>query len=445
MKFAHEFKETLEREDFPDHWRAAAIPYSQLKKCLKKVQRELESLGLDRRTLQHLLAEQTILPNGDPMPLARYNLDQASSKSLRPRLSVFVHLQHGQVIDAALSPASRSFLQKLSGQPSSSPALSPSRPDTVSQSSDGQLHAPSDPGLERIEIPLVFDGEFFNILQTDVDSLSALQQQEETSLETDIKSLGTELSVVAQPPRKFAKTDINRWREIFELYLDAQVFFSSHEIDHGSRNSVQAVKQLVWFQKEVQNRDLLQQFKVPSSRQAFNRFLHINAILLKNLKFQELNKIALTKILKKFDKRTSLGASTSFRAAVRSQRLLAGSVAKKLCAQLSQEVVSVVPRVEDYYCPICFSIAWYPVRLKCSHLFCVRCVIKMQRENKKSCPLCRDEVVMQADLDNIDEQLKRYMRQYFRKETDEKQRANEIESGREMFGDEYRYSKCAVM
>lgn len=99
-----------------------------------------------------------------------------------------------------------------------------------------------------------------------------------------------------------------------------------------------------------------------------------------------------------FDKRTSLGASVSFRAAVRSQRFLAGNVAKKMCAQLAQEVVSVVPRVDDYTCPICFSIAWYPVRLRCSHIFCVRCVIKMQRESKKQCPLCRDEVVMEADL-----------------------------------------------
>lgn len=398
MKFAHEFEETLKREDFPHHWRAAAIPYSQLKKCLKKVQRELENLGLDKETLQHLLAEQTISPSGDPVPLACYNLDKASPKSLRPRLSVFVHLQDGQVVDAALSPASRSFLRKLSRQHVASPALSPTRSDSASPPTDNHLDLPHEPGLERIEIPLVFDGEFFNMLQTDVDSLSALQMHEEASMESDIKALGAEVAVVAQPSKKFTKSDINRWREIFELYIDAQVFFSSHEIDHGSRTSAQAVKQLVWFQKEVQDRELLKQFKVPSSRLAYNRFLHINAILLKNLKFQELNKLALTKILKKFDKRTSLGASTSFRTAVRSQRLLAGSVAKKLCAELSQEVVSAVPRVEDYYCPICFSIAWYPVRLKCSHLFCVRCVVKMQRENKKTCPLCRDEVVMQADL-----------------------------------------------
>lgn len=400
MKFAHEFKETLEREGFPEHWRAAAIPYSQLKKCLKRVQRELETLGLDKETLQHLLAAQIVTPQGNPIPIARYNLDHAPSQhSLRPRLSVFVHLQDGQVIDAALSPASRAFLQKLSGRqsPSSmSPSLAATKPDDATQLSEDQLQI-GEGGFERIEIPLVFDGEFFTILQTDVDSLDALQQREEKSMEREIKALGGEVSSVAKPSKKFAKTDLNRWREIFDLYLDAQVFFSSHELDHGSRSSAKAVQQLIWFQKEIQNRDLLNKFKVPSSRLAYTRFLQLNATLLQNLKFQEINKTAITKILKKFDKRTSLGASVSFRAAVRSQQFLAGNIAKRLCAQLSQEVVSVVPRVEDYSCPICFSIAWYPVRLRCSHFFCVRCVIKMQRENKKSCPLCREDVVMDAD------------------------------------------------
>lgn len=400
MKFAHEFKDTLDREGFPDHWRAAAIPYSQLKKCLKKVQKELETLGLDKETLQHLLAAQTVSPRGEPIPVARYKLDQATSEhSLRPRLSVFVHLQDGQVVDAALSPASRAFLQKLSGRqsPSStSPSLGATRPDDSPLLSEDPIHI-GDGELERIEVPLVFDGEFFNILQTDVDSLDVLQEQEEKSMESDIKVLGEQVSVVAKPTKKFAKSDLNRWREIFDLYLDAQVFFSSHEQDHGARSSAKAVQQLIWFQKEIQSRDVLAKFKVPSSRIAYARFLHLNATLLQNLKFQEINKTAITKILKKFDKRTSLGASVSFRSAVRAQRFLAGNVAKKLCAQLSQEVVSVVPRVDDYSCPICFCIAWYPVRLKCSHFFCVRCVIKMQREKKRECPLCRQDVVMDAD------------------------------------------------
>lgn len=480
MKFAHEFKQTLDREGFPDHWRAAAIPYSQLKKCLKKVQRELETLGLDKDTLQHLLAAQTVSPQGEPIPVARYKLDQAPSEhSLRPRLSVFVHLQDGQVVDAALSPASRAFLQKLSGRqlPSStsSPSLAATKPDDASLLSEDPVHI-GEGELERIEVPLVFDGEFFNILQSDVDSLGDLQQQEEQSMETDVKALGEQVSVVAKPSKPFSKSDLNRWREIFNLYLDAQVFFSSHELDHGSRSSAKAVLQLIWFQKEVQNRGLLNKFKVPSSRAAYARFLQLNATLLQNLKFEEINKTAITKILKKFDKRTSLGASVSFRAAVRAQRFLAGNVAKKLCAQLSQEVVSIVPRVEDYSCPICFSIAWYPVRLRCSHFFCVRCIIKMQREKKKDCPLCREDVVMDADqgeltyilthtpptymeghrilirhmcshspTENIDRDLEKFMRLYFRKETDEKQKANEIERGVEIFGEQYKHSSCVVM
>lgn len=397
MKFAHEFKETLDREGFPEHWRAAAIPYSQLKKCLKKVQRELEGLGLDRDTLQHLLAEQTLSPDGEPIPLARYNLDHASSQSLRPCLSIFVHLRGGQVIDAALSPASRAFLQRISGKQSCSPTLNATRPGSAAHSSDDFADDADEEALEHIEVPLVFDGEFFNILQTDVDSLDALQQQEQRAMETDIKSLGGEVAAVVKPPQRFSKSDLNRWRQIFDLYVDAQVFFSSHELDHGFRPSSKALEQMVWFQKEVQTRGLLEKFKVPSSRLAYAQFLKLNATLLRNLKFQEINKTAITKILKKFDKRTSLGASVSFRSAVRSQRFLAGNMAKKLCAQLSQEVVSVVPRAEDYSCPICFAIAWKPVRLRCSHLFCVRCVVKMQREQEKSCPLCRAEVVAEAD------------------------------------------------
>lgn len=300
MKFAHQFKETLEREAFPDHWRAAAIPYSQLKKCLKKVQRELQELGLDNSTLQQLRAAQTVSPDGVPVPMARYNLDQAPSQSLRPCLSVFVHLQDGQAVDAALSPASRELLQRLSGKQLPPPAVGQD-PDSVSRDDASQLvgeqSAIAEAGLERIEIPLVFDGEFFNILQSDVDSLDILQQQEEKSMEGVITALGKDVSAVTRPA-KFSKSDLNRWREIFDLYVDAQIFFSSHEIDHGSRSSARAVENLVWFQKEIQKRDLLNKFKMPSSRLAYNRFLQLNATLLQNLKFQEINKTAINKILK---------------------------------------------------------------------------------------------------------------------------------------------------
>jgi hypothetical protein len=55
MKFAHEFKEALQREGFPSRWVESAIPYSQLKKCIKKVENELRSFGLDAQTLALLI------------------------------------------------------------------------------------------------------------------------------------------------------------------------------------------------------------------------------------------------------------------------------------------------------------------------------------------------------------------------------------------------------
>ena len=48
--------------DFPDEWVKRAIPYGQLKKCLKKVQNELQELGLDPETLRALLHAETTSP-----------------------------------------------------------------------------------------------------------------------------------------------------------------------------------------------------------------------------------------------------------------------------------------------------------------------------------------------------------------------------------------------
>lgn len=71
-------------------------------------------------------------------------------------------------------------------------------------------------------------------------------------------------------------------------------------------------------------------------------------------------------------------------------------MAKDVCAQMSQELVSVVPQLNDYLCPVCFSVAYRPVRLDCQHVFCIRCVVKIQRRQEKHCPLCRADVVMNA-------------------------------------------------
>jgi E3 ubiquitin-protein ligase BAH len=54
MKFAHDFDESLKKEEYPQEWIDSAISYRKLKKCIKKVQRELHGLGLDPHILEHL-------------------------------------------------------------------------------------------------------------------------------------------------------------------------------------------------------------------------------------------------------------------------------------------------------------------------------------------------------------------------------------------------------
>ena len=57
----------------------------------------------------------------------------------------------------------------------------------------------------------------------------------------------------------------------------------------------------------------------------------------------------------------------------------------------------IVPQLVDYQCAVCTSIHWRPVRLRCSHVFCIRCLVILQRKGAARCPLCRKNTVMQAN------------------------------------------------
>ncbi|KAF5588136.1 RING finger [Fusarium subglutinans] len=512
MKFGHDFKETLRAQDFPAHWVDHAIPYSQLKKCLKKVARELHELGLDPETLRELLN-----PDETSPVALKYKLNGGADSHLRPKLIVQVHLQDGVPVDASLAPNTRDFLNKIAiNLPQNQPAqlesatkspgsdsvkdvakaetvvetTSAPSAETVDALVDEANHKlaiavadektvqitekpasdsdqtesiaePTNNGLietsatspatgategtyEIIEVPLTFDAEFFEMLQSDVSNLDALQMEEEKTMTSEIVALGKEVEQVVKPKR-FSKTDLARWRQIFELYLDAEIFFATHEQDHGERSSQVALRQLQWFQDQVAKQNLVKDFKLPESTAAFNRFINLNASLLKNMQFQELNKTAVVKILKKFDKRTALGVARKFPTVVHSDKLLAGTVARDVCAQMSQELVSKVPQLNDYLCPVCFSVAYLPVRLDCQHVFCIRCVIKIQRRKEKHCPLCRADVVLKASAMNLDYELQKYMKKYFAKEVKEKARANEIERGIEDYGPGYVHQECCIM
>ncbi|KAI1820523.1 RING-14 protein [Xylaria intraflava] len=455
MKFAREFRNALQQEGFPPKWVDCAIPYGQLKKCLKKVTKELQEIGLDRETLTQLAAGQR-QPSSDPC-LAdlgfSYHLDvdgkATKSVRLRPRLTVFIRVKDGMAVDAQLSPSTRDFIQKLalsntaiSGSPTSDSdvLISP----TASFGSENAAGHTTD--VRQVEVPLVFDAEFFGILQTDVSDIGILQEEEQAKLESQITVLGERLGKAVEPSRGWrAKADMEVWRQIFELYLSACIFFSTRESDHGARTGTQAVEQLHWFQNQVVQRKLVQRLKSGTSRTAFENFVGINTALLSILKFQEINRLAVSKILKKFDKRTSLGVSTIFPIAVTTGRSFTANVARDVCARMSSELISTVPQLDDYLCPICFTVAYWPIRLHCEHVFCSRCLVKMSREGKTLCPLCRANNVMLAGIECVDTDRAAFLRKYFPKEVKAKVRANERERNQEIFGPGYNSMRCCVM
>lgn len=225
---------------------------------------------------------------------------------VRPKLTVYIHLQDGIAVDASLTPTSRLFFERIAADlrldhtlplPNIAPILA-SQPDPQCELSEPQPTGNVGRGsLEIIEVPLVFDSQFFDILQSDVNNLDALQAEEERELSAEVIELGKQVSLVSRPSR-FSRSDIARWRRIFELYLDAQVFFATNERDHGRRSSPRALEQLKWFQAEVEKRQLAKEFRLRESSLAFSSFLNLNSRLLKNLQFQELNRLAVFKILK---------------------------------------------------------------------------------------------------------------------------------------------------
>lgn len=211
-------------------------------------------------------------------------------------------------IDATLSPSTRQYLQNLADAQAQERGQSSATglPGDINESKDTMSKADADSAtpsidansdVQQVEVPLTFDIEFFGLLKNEVSSLDEIQRAEQRAMTDEIRALGDEIGKLAFPAKP-NKTDMGRWRTIFDLYLQAGVFFSTNEFDRGSRDSNVALKQLQWFQGQVTKLNLPKSFKLPNSRDALDRFTRINLTLLRNLKFQEINQLAVTKILK---------------------------------------------------------------------------------------------------------------------------------------------------
>ncbi|KAF9312188.1 hypothetical protein BG003_006559 [Podila horticola] len=294
--------------------------------------------------------------------------------------------------------------------------------------SNTRITTTEEDGKRVLVIELTADTAFFDQLGEEVSQLSKLQQANKQEFESKVEDLSKMLTVVSSPQNK----DMYTWREILKIYLDAQVFVGDQETDRSTRSSEKAQKQLQWFLMEMERSKLIQRFKLSKSKLAFNTFFQLNSELITMKQFKELNQMAMTKILKKHDKRTSLLASSGFPKHLQNEPFYNDNISKSLTYTIGCQLISIIPQPDDYACPICMSVAWKPIRLNCGHVFCVRCLIKAQRKKMVHCPVCRqNNSVLDADASNLDVSLMNFLKLYFPKEIKEKRKDSSREQAAE--------------
>jgi E3 ubiquitin-protein ligase BAH len=483
MKFGQEYQQAFAAENFPDEWRESAIQYKQLKKVIKKVHRELSGLGLDAQTIRHL--NEWIEPpqhyHRDPKDYYSAAVPTLDSvvEEFSPQLRVLVDGKTGEPLDATLAPETKDTLQKLARHEMMSagrrdylgvqpvPANhSVHRGTAVSQVTEALPNVPED--ARWVQVPLATAKDFFDLLEPKLQELEALRTAETKKLESDILDLGDAVENVIQPvkdgyeaTRKMSYRDLYFWREMFRLYLEKPVFYSETEARRGALTFNEAKSRLQAYDTQLRETGLLAKMKTPQAKIAAQQFLDLNLNILKIMHFQEMNARAMTKILKKFDKRThlegrlflkdlavkypALTTNSGKQGTAQSAGGFANSIARDLSAEITTKVLAIVPQLDDWNCPVCYSMAWRPVSLGCcSSVFCITCIIKLQEDKMKRCPVCNQETVMRADGRNINFDAMDFLQKYFPMEVKKRQKENEKEALVRTYGADFVRPGCSV-
>ena len=333
----------------------------------------------------------------------------------------------------------------------------------------------------RIVVPLAADKRFFSAINIAVANLIQAQSIQQSALVDHVRALGDTIAIVASP--QYDPEDMYLWREVFSLWLEHEIFESTKEVDRGELSVSETESRLMHYVRELQKRGylalestipteelgVLDHWKVQTrmatspfhderSAASLEHFLRLNVALVALKRFQRASIEALRKILKKHEKQTALHAHISVARFFPDQELLARlsqqaqdgsyehqismlarqirpsstvsflSLPRIVATMLTEQLLPVLPSVDDYSCPICMSIAWQPIRLDCSHLFCIRCLVKLQKQGSPDCPICRAPgVVQSADRRNLDTVLMTHLLKWFPSEVDEKTVSNREE------------------
>ncbi|KAF7303708.1 hypothetical protein MIND_00600200 [Mycena indigotica] len=433
MHFSKTYAQLL--QELPPELSQNAIQYRQLKKQINQVVVELASLGLAPSVLHDLLKSGA----AEERAIVSYELDTHSGH-IEPRLRLLAGppaIEASDVVDPEAEQTASQIALLWASQ-------------RQTQRLDG------DTAQGGLVIPLPSDSAFFELLTTTLQALSDNLLTIRTQFIATLSELTKTVSNSARPASAVSsfkvhsalnadaggvrvdassrKSDLYSWREIFQLYIEAEIFESVSEQHRGERTTEDAEHRLKQFIERVTARALGdgRTLRLPQSRPALESFLQLNLFILNVKKFELANAEATRKILKKHAKRTALPATDS-----QNNNALVllptsrTSLPQILVQELGTTLLPVIPSLEDYACLICTGIAFKPIRLRCGHLFCVRCLVKMQKRGNSQCPMCRSPCVLLADKSNVDWALLNFMRDWFPEEASLKLKQNEQEATQE--------------
>ncbi|RPD52717.1 hypothetical protein L226DRAFT_550861 [Lentinus tigrinus ALCF2SS1-7] len=479
----------------PPELRESAIQYRQLKKIINQIVAELTALGLSPDVLQGVVQpppaandkgkqrEGSPPPSGSSGPRVVYELAHVADH-VEPRLHVYLQDQIPSEPSSSSSPSHSSALTVSLPIPENAIRLALTMPtpsqvlDTESADPGGSgVHAttgePSSSSQELI-IPLASDTAFFRTLCEALEGLSAHLITRRAEFEKSLQALSHDISSAARPssssstfhpyspftsdaasislsPGPLAlmhKSDLETWRQIFQLYVESDIFQGHQERFRGERDVEDAEARLAAFTARLQEglANGSMKLKLKQSHTALQSFMELNTFILDLRKFQHVTSEATRKILKKHAKRTALPLAPDLaspftvspespeRAVVlaRSTRQSESlSLSLLLVQALTETLLPIIPHIDDYSCVICTSLAFKPIRLRCSHLFCVRCLVKLQKRGEQHCPMCRAPTVLSADRSNVDWALLNFMKDWFPVEARKKLQQNEREAAEE--------------
>lgn len=130
----------------------------------------------------------------------------------------------------------------------------------------------------EIVINLEYDSEFFALLNQALSALTELMTAEKAAFMASVKELADIVTKTSSPSKN--KSDMYAWREVFSLWVEAEIFEGEREMDRGERAIQEIERRLKWFVDQVGRRKLAKKMKSKDSRRALERFVSLNQELL---------------------------------------------------------------------------------------------------------------------------------------------------------------------